>query len=306
MDTDLYLGDIPGANLWQKKELITAGWSHDQKFKIETQSGLKYLLRLSDRATFEQEKEKYRAMQALDQFELPLPRLLDMGYANHGKHTYRLFSWMEGQEINNVLSQLAKNKQYELGWQTGKILKQIHQIKPQEVAKGWGDYYHKKMDRKIASFKDGGFVFPQADQMIAFIERHRDLLNGRPTVFLHGDFHVGNMLLTPQNTLAIIDFNRLGFGDPWEEFNRINWTASKSKAFAKGQINGYFDGNIPAEFFPLMALYMATNQIGAFAWAADYGAAEVKTHHEQTLEILDWYDDFQQVQPRWYDEVQKL
>ncbi|GAB5555061.1 MAG: phosphotransferase family protein [Saprospiraceae bacterium] len=301
MEKDLFLADIPGANLWQSTERITAGWSKDQKFLITTKSGVEYLLRLSDQTAFEQEKEKYVAMQALDQFELPLPRLLDMGYANHGKHTYRLFSWMEGQEINNVLPQLTIRKQYELGWQAGQILKQIHQIRPQQEGGPWGSYYHEKIDRKIASFREGHFIFPKADNIIDFIERHRKLLNGRPTTFLHGDFHIGNMLLTPENTLAIIDFNRLGFGDPWEEFNRINWTASVSEAFAKGQINGYFEEGIPAGFFELMALYMATNQIGAFAWAAAYGAKEVKTHHEQTLEVLDWYDDFQQVRPKWYD-----
>lgn len=301
MEINLYLQDIPGAEKWQTLVEITEGWSKDLKIMITTKAGLKYLLRLSDQRAFEEEKEQYAAMQALDQMQLPLPRLLDAGYCNHGQHTFRLFSWLEGKEMKDAMGGLTTAKQYELGWQAGQTLKQIHQIVPLRAANHWRNYYHQKIDRKVASFKDGHFVFPKADQMMTFIERHRALLNGRPTAFLHGDFHIGNMLLTPQNTLAIIDFNRLGFGDPWEEFNRINWTASVSKAFAKGQINGYFEGNIPAEFFPLMALYMATNQIGAFAWAKAYGADEVKTHRAQTLEILDWYDDFQRVRPKWYD-----
>jgi len=32
------------------------------------------------------------------------------------------------------------------------------------------------------------------------------------------------------------DFNRLDYGDPWEEFNRIVWCAGISKQFASGRI----------------------------------------------------------------------
>lgn len=303
MEEDLYLKDIPGANQWQRVERITDGWSTDQKFRIISNSGQKYLLRLTDPTALIQEEEQYSAFQKLANKELPIPNLLDAGYCNHGKHTYRLFTWIEGKLMRDEIQHLYTSKQYELGWQAGQTLKQIHQIAPLRAANHWSNYYHEKIDRKVASFKEGRFVFPKAKQMLAFIEGHRALLNGRPTTFLHGDFHIGNMLLTPQKTLAIIDFNRLGFGDPWEEFNRITWTAQLSPAFAKGQINGYFEGNILVDFFPLMALYIATNQIGAFAWAKAYGKAEVKTHQEQTLEILDWYDDFQRVRPKWYDDV---
>lgn len=48
-----------------------------------------------------------------------------------------------------------------------------------------------------------------------------ELLNGRTQSYQHGDYHVGNMIISPDNALSIIDFNRSDFGDPWEEFNRI-------------------------------------------------------------------------------------
>lgn len=301
MEEELYLQDIPGAEQWQRVDRITDGWSTDQKFRVETKSGLKYLLRLSEQTDLEKAQEHYTAFRKLATKELPIPILLDAGYGNHGRHTYRLFTWIEGKLMRNEIQDLPITRQYELGWQAGQALRVIHQVSPERTPNHWAGYYKEKIDRKIASFKNGHFTFAKADKMLDCIKDHRELLEGRPTTFQHGDFHIGNMLLTPTGGLSIIDFNRLDFGDPWEEFNRINWTAQLSPNFAKAQINGYFEDEIPVDFFPLLGLYIATNQIGAFAWAAAYGAAEVKTHHKQTLEILDWYDDFQKTRPKWYD-----
>lgn len=53
------------------------------------------------------------------------------------------------------------------------------------------------------------------------MESNRYLLEGRPQTFQHGDYHVGNMIITKSRELGIIDLNRFDYGDPWEEFNRI-------------------------------------------------------------------------------------
>lgn len=59
----------------------------------------------------------------------------------------------------------------------------------------------------------------------------------------------------------IIDFDRYYFGDPWEEFNRIVWCAQLSPAFVTGMMNGYFDGNVPMEFWELLAFYISRNML---------------------------------------------
>lgn len=69
----------------------------------------------------------------------------------------------------------------------------------------------------------------------------RELLRDRPQCFQHGDYHIGNMMVD-QDGLAIIDFDRYDFGDPWEEFNRIVWCAQTAPAFACGMVDGYFGG----------------------------------------------------------------
>ena len=43
--------------------------------------------------------------------------------------------------------------------------------------------------------------------------------------FHHGDWHTENLLLSEDGRLSVIDWELLdydNYGDPWEEFNRIN------------------------------------------------------------------------------------
>jgi len=39
--------------------------------------------------------------------------------------------------------------------------------------------------------------------------------------FCHGDYHLGNMIVDKDREINIIDFNRWGYDDPYEEFNRL-------------------------------------------------------------------------------------
>jgi len=75
------------------------------------------------------------------------------------------------------------------------------------------------------------------------------LLKNRPQTYQHGDFHIGNLIVTPDNTLGVIDFNRWDYGDPFEEFYKMMlFSRELSIPFAMGQINGYFENRVPNNF----------------------------------------------------------
>ncbi len=58
------------------------------------------------------------------------------------------------------------------------------------------------------------------------------------------------MIVDKNGEISIIDFNRWGYADPFEEFNRLMvFTREKSIPFAKEQIYGYFDGEEPQRCF---------------------------------------------------------
>ena len=292
--------DIPSSEHWVDISPITAGWSKDEKYRILDQNGQYLLLRISAREDLTKEASLYAALAQLRGKGLSLPDLMETGYCRKGQNTYRLFSWVDGAELNNELPKLSLEKQYRLGWQAGQLLSQIHQVPAPAQHPSWSTYFQKKIDKKLRLFENCNLDFDGSEKLQQFIATHRDLVRERPQCFHHGDYHIGNMLLTPEQQLAAIDFNRLDFGDPWDEFNRITWTADKSPAFASGQINGYFDNNIPTTFFDLMALYIGVNQIGAIPWAVDYGEEEVKTILAQTKVVMGWFDQFSATIPNWF------
>ena len=108
------------------------------------------------------------------------------------------------------------------------------------------------------------------------------------------------MMIDRTDTLTIIDFDRAGFGDPWEDFRRIPWCAQKSPAFACGMIDGYFEDGVPPAFWRLLALYIAANALGALSWAQPFGREEVDVIRRQGMDVLQWYDGMENLVPSWY------
>lgn len=100
--------------------------------------------------------------------------------------------------------------------------------------------------------------------------------------------------------LTVIDFDRDDFGDPWEEFNRIVWSAQAAPAFVSGMVDGYFDGNVPMDFWKLLALYICSNALSSLPWAIHYGEDQIRVMEEQAAMILLWYAGMTKVVPAWY------
>jgi aminoglycoside phosphotransferase (APT) family kinase protein len=108
------------------------------------------------------------------------------------------------------------------------------------------------------------------------------------------------MMVDRDGKLTVIDFDRDDYGDPWEEFNRIVWCAQASEAFASGMIDGYFNGEVPMEFWNLLALYIASNSLSSLPWAVAYGEREIAVMQQQAAQVLSWYRNMTQVVPTWY------
>lgn len=108
------------------------------------------------------------------------------------------------------------------------------------------------------------------------------------------------MILTLKHDLFIIDFDRHSIGDPCEEFNRIAWSAKISPLFASGQINGYFMGDVPNNFFKLLKYYLSVNALGSIPWAIKFGETEINVMKDQARLILSWYQACDQIILNWY------
>lgn len=111
------------------------------------------------------------------------------------------------------------------------------------------------------------------------------------------------MIISDDVTLQIIDFNRMDIGDPWEEFHRIVWSAQVSPLFASGQIHGYFNFQVPDEFFVFLKLYLCSNMLSSLPWSIPFGKKEIQTMRDQYHTILTWYDNMKRQIPNWFIPV---
>jgi aminoglycoside phosphotransferase (APT) family kinase protein len=292
--------DVKGYTTFTKIEPVSKGWSGDKKYYIETKNGKRLLLRVADISEYDRKKAEFDMMQQLAALGIPMSRPLDFGVCGNGKSVYSLLTWCDGEDAEAVLPLLTETEQYALGIKSGEILRIIHSIPAPKEQEEWSSRFNRKTNIKIEKYKDCGIRFDGDNKVLGYIEENRHLLSGRPQCCQHGDYHVGNMIVSPEHTLSIIDFNRPDFGDPWEEFNRIVWNAAVSPHFATGQLNGYFGGKPPIEFFKLLAFYISSNTLSSIYWAIPFGQSEIDTMMKQSQDVLKWFDNMKNPVPTWY------
>ena len=281
-------------------EEIHKGWSGDRKYRISDETGTAYLLRVSPKEQEEKKRNQFHRMKQAAKLGIPMCLPVEFGQSNEG--AYMILSWVSGVDAEEFIPTLPKKRQYAYGLDAGRILKKLHSLPAPEGAEDWEIRFNKKIDRKIAMYEACPLKYEGGEAFLRHIQKSRHLLAGRPQSYQHGDYHIGNMMVDETGVLTVIDFDRDDHGDPWEEFNRIVWCAQAAPTFAAGMVDGYFDGEVPMDFWNLLALYICSNTLSSLPWAIPFGDGEIATMQKQAKEILDWYDNMNTVVPGWYRE----
>lgn len=279
---------------------IDKGWSGDRKYCVITEDGQKYLLRISSMERLERKSREFENMKIVAALGIPMCQPVEFGSCEEG--VYAIHSWIDGADAEEAVMSMDRKDQYRYGLDAGRILAKMHTIPAPEDVPDWENRFNAKIDRKIAMYEACDLKYENGHAFLNYLAENRHLLNGRPQSYQHGDYHVGNMMIDRAGILTIIDFDRDDYGDPWEEFNRIVWCAQAAPAFASGMVDGYFGGEVPLEFWKLLALYMASNTLGSLPWAVSFGEREIGVMRKQAAQVLQWYDGMQNVVPGWYRE----
>lgn len=291
--------DIPMYASFKTIQKIDKGMAGDEKFYIETAENKRLLLRIAGIEELERRQSEYARAKSMYALGVPMSAPIDFGICRHGKNVYTLLSWIDGEEVEAVLPGLPQKAQYELGLESGRILRKIHANPAPAGIEDWSKRYFSVIDERLDAFRREGVSFEGSAMILSYIENNRFLLQGRPQVCHHGDYHMGN-LIQSQSGLYVIDWHMVDFdnyGDPWYEFNRIGveWPF-----FASGQIDGYFDGEIPKEFWKLLAFYLSASAITSIVWAKYFAPGRLHSILQLNREILRWFDNMNCAVPTWY------
>ncbi len=283
-------------------EPVTVGWSHDQKYKIETKAGSS-LLRVSPADSYARKQEEFIQVARLNEESGAFPSAVDHGVSPDGKDCFVRYEWIEGTEALAVFPSLTDEQQLQHGVNAGKLLRVIHDLPQTKVVDSYA-IISAKMTVRRQQMKDLNLEFPGYETMLDFLERHLPLLKCAATTFQHGDFHLDNMLIDSEGRLRIIDFNRSNLGDPLEDFNQMfTFSRRDSIPFARGQLVGYFGDTVPDSFYPHALCYILMNGAFGMVWSHQFGEKEIAVQHELIAQIMSDFDELERVRPAWLDLV---
>ena len=282
---------------------ITKGMSGDRKYYIETRDGKKLLLRITDISNYEAKKKDYDFLLSVNKADLPAPNAIEFGICEDRASVYMLLEWMEGEGAEKVVPNMVKEKQYSIGVKSGQILRGIHQNSVLcDTEQDWYDRYFEVITPRIEAYKNEGIPFEGAEAIISFIEGNKHLLHDRRQCRIHGDYHLGNLIINEKEELFVIDWQTVDFegvGDPWVDFINIG---IEHPAFAAGQIDGYFNYQVPEAFWRILALYLAVSAITSIVWAKYFAPERLDSILTLNRNVIKWYDGMKQEIPSWYKE----
>ena len=284
---------------WRSVEPVAKGWSSDRKYRIETDRGETLLLRLSDASKLEAKKKEFEIIQKYAALGFPMSQPIDFGVQDD--QVYMLLSWVDGEDLETVLPRLPEAEQHRLGREAGAILKQIHSlpVDPADLPK------QTKRERRLwqlSQYEQSRLRLEHDETAVQYVKDNIGLIWSQPPVYQHGDFHPGNLIYQPDGSIGVIDFNRWEVGDPWEEFYKLqSFGKEVSVPYCVGQINAYFDGDPPEDFWRVLAVYVAWSSLFSIKWAEQFGSEEIAGMVRRCKAAFADYDGFRRIIPRWYE-----
>ena len=228
--------------------------------------------------------------------------ILEFGEADRGSPPFELRTWIAGRSMDRALERLSPEAQYRRGIAAGDLLREIHSIDGTAL---WGycpPTRREREDRALAgvvALAKKGLPTYKADVFLKYLQSAPGQ-NQRENCLLHGDFHIGNILEDGRGKLWAIDWIYGQSGDPAEDFVRIFVSAHQYPAFARGQMDGYFGGAPPEEFWLDLKMYAALQQLEILLLPLGRLPDGQPVQEHQHAIVLEQYEGMKATIPKFY------
>ncbi|WP_342560727.1 aminoglycoside phosphotransferase family protein [Psychrobacillus sp. FSL W7-1457] len=286
---------------------LSKGYSSDLKFIVTDELDKKYVLRLMEIKLYKRKKEEFQLLNELRLSRIKCPMPVEIGRIDELGLCYNIMTYIEGEEAKDYLPYLSEQQQYELGKEAGKELFRIHMLPAPLNLESWHIRSIKKHNRYLEQYKSYNLSFENMERVIHFIEQNNVYLENRPNQFQHDDFHLGNIILNNQRYGGLIDFNNFDWGDPWHDFMKIPIASRvESVPFSIGQIHGYFNDNIPNEFWRIYSIYAAMMCFSSIVWSIKSSPQQLEKFMERINLLLQDHHFFEELEPTWYKDPERV
>jgi len=282
--------------------LIEKGLSDDKKYRIKIADGCVMLLRISNISNYERKKIMFDYMKRVAALGVQMPCPIDFGISCDGKSVYQLLSWCDGDTAEIILPTLSESAQYTIGLKAGQILQTIQTIPAPVNLPPWYERFISVQEERIKGFTTCGVEIKDSDMLFSYYEQNKHLLHSRPQTFTHGDYHLENLLIRSDLEISVVDWDLFDdniYGDPWNEFGRI-LSATVFPHYTTGLLRGYFNGEPPEEFWPILKFYLSVGALLIVTWAAYISPRHLDESKRVASDVIRWYDSMQNMIPSWY------
>lgn len=286
-------------------------WKHYKKLKYKYYYGMNYLLtdyneqlymlHIDNQLNHHQNGFIWRFLNNIKTINVETPRLLQYGYFNNKINVYIIFSWVQGQHLSSIISNYSFSTRYHIGYIMGKNLKAIHETPVDEKDFVSFEEINSNKWRKVSAYLNSDFKFPIHNDIVKFITDNFDEIKEFQPAYIHNNFYDENIVLYQRNKLGLINFTKSRVDDPIYDLVKMQiYTNDKSYNFALGVLDGYFDKNIPEEFWKKYAVLTAYSCISMFY------ALSIKEQNSDLYiknlfaDICYQYDNFHSFIPKWY------
>jgi len=230
------------------------------------------------------------------------PKPIEKGSFEELGVCYSLFSYIEGEDAKSLLPTCSVQEQYVIGFEAGKDLARIHAYPAPKVTKPWYERAMIKHYNYLEAYKTCGIKINNDEKIIQFIENNADYIKYRPNCLQHDDFHLENIIVQDKQFVGVIDFNGFDWGDPIHDYVKVAlFQREISMPFSIGQIQGYFENNIPKDFWLLYSIYVAMTIFSTVVWCLRVAPEQLDKMIERISVVLDDHKNFELLIPTWYE-----
>ncbi|MWV47162.1 phosphotransferase [Paenibacillus sp. HJL G12] len=294
---------IPYYNNWSEIRFIDKGLSTDDKYYVKSKlDKQQYIIRISSVNILKRKQHEFETMKKIDELDLPIQKLIEFGVCPNNNYIYSLYSWIDGRDLEGEILFYNESEQYSIGFKAGSILRNLHQGNIMLENYNFIESVRRDLDKQKEEYDLCRYKVSNDKKIMNFIQENINCLKERPYTLLHGDFHIGNLIINDKKDVGVIDMNWYKFGDPFEEFKKLMFLSRRvSKEYATGQIDGYFNYEIPDNFFRITAVYVAINILFSTLWSSKIGPEELERDLKRINMVYDDYNGFSTNVPNWYN-----